>query len=301
VSDVLQPNVLVIGDDGSIGADFTGHVHAEGLDLDAGTSSTPPDADRVRWLRTPTGAVVAELYGWRAAVGLGQMATLELRARDNAGTNADGAQALLEAVGTGSEAASVTASMRNGFGGSVIAAAVDALGNTSQRKVVGSDGSSDFQRSAVARLGAPKGINAFTNEFTLWTQAIAGGTLNAAGLMRVSTIWSLANATAGSGNVTVRVKFGGVTFTTAQTTNQAAGSTLVFTLVFTFYNRNATNSNIGRSVTDAPLASTSAALGVTAVQTIDTSVDQNLVLTAQNSVNSTNFTTTLHQAVVEAI
>lgn len=57
----LQPNVLSINPDGTIGADFTGHVHAQGLDLDASTGPVPPSVDRVRWLRASDGAAVADI------------------------------------------------------------------------------------------------------------------------------------------------------------------------------------------------------------------------------------------------
>lgn len=62
-TDTLQPNVITVANDGTLGADFTGHVHAQGLDLDASSISTPPDADRIRWLRTSDGAWVAALFG----------------------------------------------------------------------------------------------------------------------------------------------------------------------------------------------------------------------------------------------
>src|SRR5947209_231784 len=75
------PNYLVVNPDGTIGANFTGHVHAQGLDLDAGTSSTPPDTDRVRWVRTSDGAAVAYLAGYSTAgqevVGVGARAAVQ--------------------------------------------------------------------------------------------------------------------------------------------------------------------------------------------------------------------------------
>ena len=60
--DSIAPSLLTIGPSGQVGADFTGHVHAQGLDLDVGTTTTPPDVDRVRWLRASDGAARASLY-----------------------------------------------------------------------------------------------------------------------------------------------------------------------------------------------------------------------------------------------
>lgn len=67
--DNSYPNVLTINADGTVSADFSGHVHAAGVDLDAGSSLTPPDTDRVRWLRTADGAAVASLYALELANG----------------------------------------------------------------------------------------------------------------------------------------------------------------------------------------------------------------------------------------
>jgi hypothetical protein len=51
-----------IGPTGRVTYEFDGHVHADGLDLDAGTNNTPPDDRRVRWLNT-LGQRVASLFG----------------------------------------------------------------------------------------------------------------------------------------------------------------------------------------------------------------------------------------------
>lgn len=49
---------------GEVTYDFDGHIHAEGLDLDAGDNASPPDDRKVRWLRLSDGAVVASIYAW---------------------------------------------------------------------------------------------------------------------------------------------------------------------------------------------------------------------------------------------
>lgn len=39
---------------GNVSYDFAGHVHAQGIDLDVGLASTPPDTNRIRWLDSGT-------------------------------------------------------------------------------------------------------------------------------------------------------------------------------------------------------------------------------------------------------
>lgn len=49
---------------GAVGADFTGHVHAAGVDLDASPiTSTPASGNLIRWLQQPGGALVAQVAG----------------------------------------------------------------------------------------------------------------------------------------------------------------------------------------------------------------------------------------------
>jgi hypothetical protein len=67
VPDTFAPDAgQRITPDGHVSYDFDGHVHAQGLDLDAGTSNDPPDDRKVRWLTT-NGAMVAEVFGWTGA------------------------------------------------------------------------------------------------------------------------------------------------------------------------------------------------------------------------------------------
>jgi hypothetical protein len=54
-----------IDDQGRVTYEFGGHVHAQGLDLDGGTTDTPPADRRVRWLRSSDGAAVAEIFGYQ--------------------------------------------------------------------------------------------------------------------------------------------------------------------------------------------------------------------------------------------
>src|SRR4051794_38584433 len=64
MSDSSQPLAgMTTNPDGTIAYDFAGHVHASGLDLDEGTSTTPPDDRKVRWLRAD-GSRGEEIFGY---------------------------------------------------------------------------------------------------------------------------------------------------------------------------------------------------------------------------------------------
>jgi hypothetical protein len=47
---------------GNVTYDFDAHVHARGLDLDAGGGINPPADRRIRWIDVADGSVVAEIY-----------------------------------------------------------------------------------------------------------------------------------------------------------------------------------------------------------------------------------------------
>lgn len=101
------PGQLIQEADGSFGINVTGHIHAQGLDIDAGTTLTPPNQQRVRWLRTSDGAVVADLTAWK--VGAGDVLQVEARAvdvGDNAqllllATDKNGSQDFIQAINFG--------------------------------------------------------------------------------------------------------------------------------------------------------------------------------------------------------
>lgn len=62
MTDTMVPSYIVLNPDGTIGADFTGHVHATGLDLDEAGGGGPTTAEKVAWL--DSGHVEREsLYG----------------------------------------------------------------------------------------------------------------------------------------------------------------------------------------------------------------------------------------------
>ena len=61
LADTISPNYLTVNPNGTVGANFTGHVAAAGVDLPAGVSASPPSDSRVRWLSQTDGAVLADL------------------------------------------------------------------------------------------------------------------------------------------------------------------------------------------------------------------------------------------------
>jgi hypothetical protein len=67
VSDSLTTAAgMVIDAQGRVTYDFAGHVHAVGLDLDAGTGAEPPADRRVRWLKPngdPAGQLLTYAFG----------------------------------------------------------------------------------------------------------------------------------------------------------------------------------------------------------------------------------------------
>jgi hypothetical protein len=64
VADTFTPDIgQRIDPAGRVTYDFDAHIHARGLDLDAGTGASAPADRRVRWLRTNDGAMMASLYG----------------------------------------------------------------------------------------------------------------------------------------------------------------------------------------------------------------------------------------------
>lgn len=65
---------------GNVSYDFDGHVHAQGLDLDAGDQLVPPDDDRVRWIRTSDRAVVADIAAFSRDAGGIQQGAIQITA-----------------------------------------------------------------------------------------------------------------------------------------------------------------------------------------------------------------------------
>lgn len=67
MSDSMVPSPITVGPDGKIGADFSGHVHAEGLDLDEQQSGAldpaPAPLSNMEWL-DPNGVAQQQINGY---------------------------------------------------------------------------------------------------------------------------------------------------------------------------------------------------------------------------------------------
>lgn len=102
-----------IDPDGRVTYDFDGHIHARGLDLDAGGDVTPTTEDRIRWLSTSGGGLVAQLFAYELA---GKSHVELLADKDGAAIAAleanavptDAAQTALTATAVATEAAQAT-------------------------------------------------------------------------------------------------------------------------------------------------------------------------------------------------
>lgn len=128
--ETLQPNYLTVDATGLIGADFTGHIHAEGLDLDAPVNSQVwPESGldtTIRWLRTADGGLVAQVGGSGAPGGPGV------------------GYSTLEAVSVHPESGNLSrfALSANGFGATVVASIHGGINPSLQ--ILDEDGLSGF-------------------------------------------------------------------------------------------------------------------------------------------------------------
>lgn len=85
--DSMSAHNVAVDADGNATFDFDGHIHADGLDLDAGDAGpNPPNDRRIRWLKLADGTVVAELIAYHNAADSSR--TLSLETRRNAGDDA---------------------------------------------------------------------------------------------------------------------------------------------------------------------------------------------------------------------
>jgi hypothetical protein len=120
----IAPNYVTQDAAGRVGANFAGHIQASGIDLPAGTSATPPDDSRVRWIRQADGVVVAQLYGYSSGGFNGLIETAVADPGGSAGVSigatrnaADGGfpAGLVVNAGPGDTAMSVTAQASPGL------------------------------------------------------------------------------------------------------------------------------------------------------------------------------------------
>lgn len=162
--DSYSPAFLTVAPDGSIGFDFTGHIHAQGLDLDSGANVTPPTDRRIRWLRTVDGSLAAEIYGYNNTNDNGALLAEGVSRNFGASTaiiqarqETDGSFARL-LVGTHSQNPPPSPPYQQ-----VAAATDDGLGGGETRTIIDSDRKSSFlqvDQTASPAVGAEQYIKA---------------------------------------------------------------------------------------------------------------------------------------------
>jgi hypothetical protein len=129
--DFYAPDVgQQIAPDGTVTYDFDAHLHARGLDLDAGTGLEPPSDRRVRWLRQSDGALVADAYAYE---------------------DASFRQAILR-VTDGSQQAALHGTFDRGAGRVLTQTQVAGPGGSRQRTILDDLGQSDFVQGTARRL-----------------------------------------------------------------------------------------------------------------------------------------------------
>jgi len=87
-----------IGYPSTVQVDQEGNIIPQGIDLNAGINSTPPNQDRIRWLSQVDGSVVAELYGYSTGAGPTLDNILTVKSEAATGTAQTALQALAGAL-----------------------------------------------------------------------------------------------------------------------------------------------------------------------------------------------------------
>lgn len=148
----LSPNYLTSNPDGTIGANFTGQIHAQGLELDATAGPTIPANDAIRWLRTDTGGLVAQIQAYYS--GPGGAASTALFAQSQGTT--DLGVSLLEAFDDTGAAQALLKVCQINRGGMPnqpalgVNTEVDVAAGSLIKRLLGADGSSDFLQLVIA-------------------------------------------------------------------------------------------------------------------------------------------------------
>lgn len=116
-----------------------------------------------------------------------------------------------------------------------------------------------------------------TNENTLFTMTIPGGTLGANGTLVIRTKWDYTNS---ANNKTLRARLGGsLLCNTAQTTSASASA------VWDINNRNSESAQVGTIGLGGSTAGSA-----TGTTTVDTTADQTLTITAQKATGTETIT-----------
>lgn len=166
-SEAAQPNYLTVTPTGTVGANFTGHVHAQGLDLDAGTSTTPPSQDRIRWLQVSNGALIADISCYEIG---GNGSDIQVTAYEQ--SVFETASAALVALGSdGSSQANFQATITNNVGKVSISPGGTLYDGASGGSVFVRNAKSSVEQLLLARGSATTAIGAGLNGVTVTLNA----------------------------------------------------------------------------------------------------------------------------------
>lgn len=164
-AEALQPTYLTTDAAGRVSANFSGHVKASGIELDAGPVSAVSILQEVAWLRDTDNVEVGYVRVWQDNAGL---RVCQFFAKNDAGPNRSGFEA---------------SQYPPGVAGNIGAAYVWANGN--RYTIIRDDGFSDFVLStpeALHLVGAA-GEPAFQNA---WINRVGSGSNNPAGFYKDS-------------------------------------------------------------------------------------------------------------------
>lgn len=149
MSDSYSPLLMTVDEQGRTGADFEGHISAEGVDLLAATSSTDEADRQVRWLRESDGSLVARVKAYTG----GASAVSELATERGAGS---ALSSLVARQGDLANRAKVNASLT--AAGAEVYASASFGANSELRRIIDDAGSSDFVQGRAESLKEIRGI-----------------------------------------------------------------------------------------------------------------------------------------------
>jgi hypothetical protein len=158
-ADTFAPDAgQIVAPDGTVTYDFDAHLHARGIDLDAGPLTTPPGEQVVRWLRLSDGAQVASVTAYSDPAALNEAS---IRSRNGANTRIATLRCnTSEQVGAGQ---AVYAQALSDTAGDITHKLADQAGRSSFLKLVGA-------QTSPTPLGANVAVNVGTGSF-----AFSGG------------------------------------------------------------------------------------------------------------------------------
>lgn len=160
----------------------------------------------------------------------------------------------------------------------------------------------DAITAVLDRVTTAVPVNNTPAEMTIYTKAIAGGTLSTNRLLRLTIVCTQQNATGSSRDLTIRAKYGATTVGTAIVTFSGNATARQGVIEVVLHANNATNAQLGRVKGDFAIDAVAGGDlhgigGGTAA--IDSTASQNLVVTVQHEIANASITFTMNAATLE--